>query len=270
MSTLAHPPAASPLEPPRPAAVAPPAVDVVVPVHDERAAVERSVRRLHRFLTDELPFAWRIVVAEHGSTDDTAAIAERLARELPGVRVLRLREPGRGRALRAVWAQSDARVVAYMDVDLSTDLRALLPLIAPLLSGHSELAIGTRLARGARVVRGPKDSRVRIVATALADLRGVARLLVASHVVRFLAIGVASTLAYALLGTLVYLLTLGLTSGAVATLHGLAPHASRPVELTVLVLAGLAATATRYVALRSWVFARARRGAPPPVASAAR
>ena len=45
---------------------------------------------------------------------------------------------------------------AYMDVDLSTDLNALLPLLAPLLSGHSDVAIGTRLARGARVIRGPR------------------------------------------------------------------------------------------------------------------
>ena len=43
-----------------------------------------------------------------------------------------------------------------MDVDLSTDLAALAPLVAPLLSGHSDLAIGTRLARGSRVVRGAK------------------------------------------------------------------------------------------------------------------
>src|SRR5439155_19696948 len=63
---------------------------------------------------------------------------------------------GRGRALRAAWSASRATVVAYMDVDLSTDLGALLPLVAPLLSGHSDVAIGTRLASGARVVRGPK------------------------------------------------------------------------------------------------------------------
>ena len=65
-------------------------------------------------------------------------------------------QPGRGRALRAIWSGSDADVLAYMDVDLSTDLNALLPLVAPLLSGHSDVAIGTRLARGARVVRGPR------------------------------------------------------------------------------------------------------------------
>src|SRR5947208_1888497 len=78
------------------------------------------------------------------------------AAALSGVRVLRLERKGRGRALRAAWSASDADVVAYMDVDLSTDLRGLLPLVAPLLSGHSDLAIGTRLARGARVVRGPR------------------------------------------------------------------------------------------------------------------
>src|SRR2546429_6930973 len=47
-----------------------------------------------------------------------------------------------------------------MDVDLSTDLNALPPLVAPLLSGHSDLAIGTRLARGARVVRGPRREAI--------------------------------------------------------------------------------------------------------------
>ena len=73
-----------------------------------------------------------------------------------------------------------------------------------------------------------------------------------------------------LLGTFVYLLTLGLTSGAVATLHGLAPHASRAVELGVLVVASLAATVTRYVALRSWVFARASRRVAPAATSAPR
>ena len=47
-----------------------------------------------------------------------------------------------------------------MDVDLSTDLDALLPLVAPLVSGHSDVAIGTRLAPGARVVRGPKREAI--------------------------------------------------------------------------------------------------------------
>src|SRR5690349_4565067 len=131
-------------------------VEIVVPVHNERAILERTVRRLHRFLRDGFPFSWRIVVADNASTDGTSDVARLLAAELPGVEALRLEEKGRGRALRAAWSASEARVVCYMDADLSTDLRALLPLVAALLSGHSDVAIGTRLAPGARVVRGPK------------------------------------------------------------------------------------------------------------------
>jgi len=266
-----------------------------------------------------------------------------------------------------------------MDVDLSTDLRALLPLVAPLLSKHSDVAIGTRLAHGSRVVRGPKrefisrgynailktvlrarfsdaqcgfkavrrealdtllddikddgwffdtellvlaqrrglrihevpvdwiddpDSRVDIVSTAITDLRGIARLALNGPIPRFLGIGVLSTLAYAvaflalsaltgaalanalalaltavgntaanraftfgvrgseqlvrhhLRGALVFVLTLALTSGALAVLHGLDPTPAPAIELTVLVAASVTATITRFVALRTWVFAR--------------
>ena len=131
-------------------------VEVVVPVHDEEADLERSIRRLHGYLRDNLPFAWLLTIADNASTDRTWAIACRLAKELDGVQALHLGEKGRGRALRTAWSVSTARVVAYMDVDLSTDLDALLPLIAPLVSGHSDVAIGTRLAPAARVVRGPR------------------------------------------------------------------------------------------------------------------
>ncbi len=256
------------------APAAAPDVEIVVPVYNEAAGLERSIRRLHRFLTDGFPFTWRIVIADNASVDATPEIAAKLAYTLPRVSHLRLDRKGRGRALRAAWKASDARVVTYMDVDLSTDLRGLLPLVAPLMSGHSDLAIGTRLAHGSRVVRGPKrefisrgynrilhtvlrarfsdaqcgfkavrrdalanllddvkdeswffdtellvlaqrrglrihevpvdwvddpDSRVDIVRTAIADLRGVARLLADGPIARFLGIGVVSTLAYAVL-----------------------------------------------------------------------
>ena len=128
----------------------------MVPVRNEERDLAASVWRLAGYLRDSFPFTARITIADNGSTDATWAIASRLARELPEVRAVHMEQPGRGRALRAIWSQSDAEVLAYMDVDLSTDLNALLPLVAPLLSGHSDLAIGTRLARGARVIRGPK------------------------------------------------------------------------------------------------------------------
>ena len=357
-------------------------VEIVVPVFNEQRALAGSVRRLHDHLTGRLPFAWRIVIADNASTDATARIADALADDLPGVEVLHVAEKGRGRALCAAWMRSDADVLAYMDVDLSTDLAAVLPLVAPLVSGHSDVAIGTRLARGARVVRGPKrelisraynrilrlslgarfsdaqcgfkairadvarallpnvrdeawffdtellvaaqrrglrihevpvdwvddpDSRVDLVATALEDLRGVARLLAGAPAARFAGVGVLSTLAYALvllalrselgvgganaaalaltavanthanrawtfgvrgraglgrqhlMGAVVFVLTLGLTSVALDVLAAVAAHPPRAVELAVLVAASACATVTRYVALRSWVFARSAR-----------
>ncbi len=133
----------------------PPVLDVVVPVHNEQDDLVPSVERLHAHLAS-LPYSFRITIADNASTDATLALARRLAARLPGVTVVHLAEKGRGRALRQVWSRSDAEVLAYMDVDLSTDLAALLPLVAPLISGHSDLAIGSRLARGSRVVRGPK------------------------------------------------------------------------------------------------------------------
>ncbi|MCW2965354.1 MAG: sugar translocase [Actinomycetia bacterium] len=281
--------------PTRDASAAAPAVDVVVPVYNEAESLSSSVARLYVYLLERFPFSFRVTIADNGSTDGTWEVAQQLERGLAHVRALRLDEKGRGRALHTVWSESDAAVLVYMDVDLSTELSALLPLVAPLLSGHSDLAIGSRLTRGARVVRGPKrelisrgynallhatlgarfsdaqcgfkairadrahellplvqdrawffdtellvlaersglrihevpvdwtddpDSRVDIVSTALADLRGVARLMrdlrtgriplqplsvIASppsfgrQVARFAAIGVASTLAYAAL-----------------------------------------------------------------------
>lgn len=131
-------------------------VDVVVPVHNEEADLRPSVERLHAFLDAELPYGFRVTIADNASTDATWTEAQALARELEHVRAVHLDAKGRGRALKAVWSASDATVLAYMDVDLSTDLRALLPLVAPLISGHSDLAIGTRLSRSSRVVRGPK------------------------------------------------------------------------------------------------------------------
>ena len=361
-----------------------PLIDIVVPVYNEASALERSIRRMHSFLCTSMPFAWRIVIADNASTDATLAIARSLAGTLANVEVVHVPEKGRGRALRATWMASDADVLCYMDVDLSTDLRALLPLVSGLVSGHSDLAIGTRLAPGSQVVRGAKrelisrsynlllrlvlgahfsdaqcgfkairadaarqlvpevrdegwffdtellilaqrrrlrihevpvdwvddpDSRVDVVATALGDLRGVARLRLQGPISRFLLIGVISTIAYAALylllrgwlgpdganalalalmavantqanrrftfgvrgragllrqhtaGALVYLLALGLTGGALEVLQRLDRRPARMLEVTVLVLASAFATVSRYVALRTWVFARRTRGA---------
>jgi putative flippase GtrA len=273
----------------------PPILDIAVPVHNEVADLETCVRGLRHFVETRLPISVGITIVDNASTDGTWPVALRLADELPGVRALRLAEKGRGRALHTAWAGSDSAILAYMDVDLSTDLAALHPLVAPLLSGHSDIAIGTRLSHNARVIRGSKrelisrgynailhaslrtrfsdaqcgfkairsdrarqllplvednewffdtellvlaeraglrihevpvdwtddpDSRVDIIPTALADLRGVLRLSrpITRQALRFAAIGVASTIAYLGLYAMLRTATSAATANALALL----------------------------------------------------
>jgi len=133
-----------------------PQLEIVVPVYNEAQQLAASITSLRSFLDRSFPLTTVVTIADNASTDDTWTIATGLAASLPGVRALHLDQKGRGRALRTAWSASRSPVVAYMDVDLATGLEALLPLVAPLLTGHSDVAIGTRLAPGAHVVRGAR------------------------------------------------------------------------------------------------------------------
>lgn len=128
-------------------------LDVVIPVYNEERALPRSIEELRRFLTDNIAYDWRIVIADNASTDSTLEIARALASQDERVTYLHLDEKGRGRALRRAWLTSDADVLSYMDVDLSTNLAAFPPLVDSIVCGGYDLAIGSRLLPGARVKR---------------------------------------------------------------------------------------------------------------------
>jgi len=326
-----------------------PVLDIVVPVYNEQVALPGCIRRLHRHLEEHVPYPVQITIADNASIDATPQVAAELALEFDNVRVVRLELKGRGRALHEVWSHSQSPVLVYMDVDLSTDLAALGPLVAPLISGHSDLAIGTRLARSSRVVRGPKrefisrcynlilrgalsakfsdaqcgfkairadvahallplvedtgwffdtellvlaertglrihevpvdwvddpDSRVDIIATAAADLKGVGRLLrgfangsipvntiaaqlgsstkaaapgsLLRQVVRFGTIGVASTLAYLLLFMMMHTALGAQTANLIALLLTAIVNTAANRRFTFGVRGGGAASATRH------------------------
>ena len=128
-------------------------VDLVIPVHNEEQTLQQNVELLLDYLRTDFPFPIRVVVADNASTDSTALIAHALAELHDDVEAFHLGRKGRGLALRTAWLASGADVVAYMDLDLSTNLASFLPLVAPILSGHSEVAIGTRLDHSAHVRR---------------------------------------------------------------------------------------------------------------------
>jgi glycosyltransferase involved in cell wall biosynthesis len=128
-------------------------VEVVIPVYNEERALPISIPTLCQYLSSFVPYHWTVTIADNASTDNTLEVANQLAEQYPRVKVLHLDQKGRGRALKAAWLASEADIVSYMDVDLSTNMSAYIPLIAPLATGHSEVAIGTRLGRGAVVTR---------------------------------------------------------------------------------------------------------------------
>jgi glycosyltransferase involved in cell wall biosynthesis len=130
-----------------------PIVDVVIPVLNEARVLERSVQTVREFLREHLPHTWRIVIVDNSSLDGTADIGRRLAADLPDVTFLHLDQRGRGRALRHAWTSSDADILSYMDVDLSTELEALPPLVNAVLKEGYDVATGSRLMKESRITR---------------------------------------------------------------------------------------------------------------------
>ncbi|MBI4216126.1 MAG: glycosyltransferase family 2 protein [Chloroflexi bacterium] len=131
-------------------------VDIVIPVLNEAHVLAQSVATLRAFLQHHPQCRWRIVIADNGSTDGTLEVAQELSRRHPEVGYIHLGQRGRGRALRRAWTESAASVVCYMDVDLSTGLEALPPLIRAITHEGYSVATGSRLKQGAQIKRSFK------------------------------------------------------------------------------------------------------------------
>lgn len=127
-------------------------VDIVIPVLNEEVALPVCLEKLYVFIERHPERNWRVVVADNGSTDRTTEIASELVGRYRDLSVSRLDQRGRGRALKKAWSESDADVRLYMDVDLSTDLKALSPLVSAIADEGYEVAIGSRLTHGSEVV----------------------------------------------------------------------------------------------------------------------
>lgn len=126
-------------------------VEITIPVYNEEKELKKSIQTLHAFCTKNLKdYSWHITIADNASTDATSQIAKELEKELGDVSLLQLTEKGRGRAVKSAWKASKADFCSYMDVDLSTDLAHLPKLFSALENGY-DIAIGSRLAKGAKV-----------------------------------------------------------------------------------------------------------------------
>jgi glycosyltransferase involved in cell wall biosynthesis len=133
-------------------------VDLVIPCYNEERVLAGSVEKLRAWCAEHLAaYRWRVVVADNASTDGTLAVAQELAARHPDdVAVLHLDRKGRGRALKRAWLESPADAMCYMDVDLSTDVGMISPLLAGVLEEGYDVAYGSRLSRGSDIERSLK------------------------------------------------------------------------------------------------------------------
>ena len=128
-------------------------VDIIIPVLNEEHSLPRCIATLTSHLTDRVSdeWDWSVTIADNGSQDSTPEVGRRLSIEYPNVRLTRLEQRGRGRALKKAWIESEADVRCFMDVDLSTRLESLEPMVDAIAKEGYGVAIGSRLMRESKV-----------------------------------------------------------------------------------------------------------------------
>jgi glycosyltransferase involved in cell wall biosynthesis len=135
-------------------------VDILLPVYNEQHVLEKSVTTLRTFLQDNVSdFNWIITIGDNASTDKTLEKAKELENRFKDVRVFDLDKKGRGRMVKYAWNKSEADILTYMDIDLSTDLNAFPPMVQAIMDGY-DVAIGSRQYKGANVDRGFKREAI--------------------------------------------------------------------------------------------------------------
>ena len=130
-------------------------VDIVVPVYNEEKVLAQNIRILHAYLSKASVYDWTIIIADNASIDNTSSVAKNLGHELNRLRYMHINKKGRGLALKRVFCASQADIVSYMDIDLSTNLKYFNLLIDGLTCGF-DVATGSRLLTASQVKRSFK------------------------------------------------------------------------------------------------------------------
>lgn len=129
-----------------------PSLSVIIAAHDEEASIARCVERVLAVFPDDC----EILVVDGGS-DGTERVVRAIAALRPQVRYVRNEgDRGKGHAIRVGVAHARASIMAQIDADLQFRPEELPLLIAPLLAGVADVALGTRFTPGAQ--HGPGGS----------------------------------------------------------------------------------------------------------------
>ena len=131
-------------------------VDIVIPVYNEESDLEISIRKLDDFLNKNFKYNYSIIIANNASIDNTLNIAKKLSKKIQHISYIHLNKKGRARALKKAWINSNADIVSYMDVDLSTNLDHFIEIVDAIVDGKYDLGVGSRLRKDSVVKRSLK------------------------------------------------------------------------------------------------------------------
>lgn len=131
-------------------------LSLVLPAYNEEANLDKcttlTLEALNRFLNKK---DYEIIIVEDGSTDKTPEVAKKLAGKFDRVRYLHSDERlGKGRSLTMAFREGKGRILAFVDVDLATDLGHLPELIKAVDEEGYDISIGSRLLPNSKVNRG--------------------------------------------------------------------------------------------------------------------
>lgn len=127
-------------------------VSVVIPVYNDRSALERAIPESLRMLGG-LGCPFELIVAEDGSTDGSREYVLAAGMDDPRIRLIHSDERlGRGKALNRAFSQAECGIVLYYDVDLATDLKHVSQLVSAIRDG-CDIVTGSRLMEESRIVR---------------------------------------------------------------------------------------------------------------------
>lgn len=130
-------------------------VEVALPIYNEEQELEKNTLILHNYLKQIYHNDFIITIADNASTDSSPQIANKLVLKYPNIRYFVLPEKGRGRAIKKVWLNSNAKVMAYMDIDLSTKLESFPKIVNAILKDGYDLAVGSRLLLRSKIYKRP-------------------------------------------------------------------------------------------------------------------
>lgn len=128
-------------------------LSIIIPVYNEQARIGGTLEQVVDFLNG-WDRTWEVVIADDGSTDDSASLIEAFASGASGVRLISLPHRGKGWAVMNGMLAAQGQYRILCDADLSVPIEQVERLLPPQVDGV-DVALGSREAPGARRIGEP-------------------------------------------------------------------------------------------------------------------